>query len=254
MAYKERLDEILARRGFSTNRKIRRFLQRNVVEVNNIRALTGGIKVSLFEDTIKINGKDSNLQPDCFIMMNKKSGYICSNAVDKNLKTEIPLVFDFLPDEIVQNKNLGTLHTIGRLDVDTEGLLVFTTNGDFSHKIALPECHINKTYEIILEKECTLEMQNHYISECEKGISVCEEWNSPAFTCRSATLVFLSPVKCRLTISEGKYHQVKRMIAALGNKVAYLKRISMGSLKLDSTLEPGQWRFLSPDELELFFE
>ncbi|MCR5217547.1 pseudouridine synthase [Treponema sp.] len=258
MPFLERTDVILARRGFSTNKKIRRFLQRNVFEVNGQRILSGGTRINLFEDTININGSPSDLQPDIYIMMNKKSGRICSNYKDPNLKTDPTLVFQDLPQSLKEEADkykLGTLHTVGRLDSDTEGLLIITTNGDYSHRITIPEFHCDKNYYIKLQKECSPLQQEDYIKKCSQGFFIEAEHNytsagyKPAFTCKPSQLTFFSPDECSLTISEGKFHQVKRMIKTLGNQVTYLKRTSMGNLHLDPSLLPGHWRPMTQDEI-----
>ena len=258
MPFLERTDVILARRGVSTNKKIRRFLQRNVFEANGIRVLTGGTRINLFEDSITINGIPSDLRPDIYIMMNKKSGCICSNNRDSNLKTNPPLVFQDIPQELkdeAEKFNLGTLHTVGRLDADTEGLLIITTNGDYSHRITIPEFHCDKTYYLKLKNPCSREEQKEYIKKCSEGFFIEAEHNytsagyKPAFTCKPSALSFISSDECTLTISEGKFHQVKRMIKTLGNHVTYLKRTVMGNLHLDPALLPGQWRHMTQDEI-----
>ncbi len=241
----ERLDDVFSRRGFATYRRIKKFLQHHNVTINGERALTGGFRICLETDSVFIDEKPVTFKPDIFIMMNKHSGFICSTKNEK----ETPSIFTLLPDELKNDSLPGTLHTIGRLDADTEGLLIFTTNGDFSHRITMPQNHVKKTYRIILETPCAQNEQNLWKEKCRTGIFMPREWNSPSFTSLPSEIEFAGETECKLTVSEGKYHQVKRMIAALGNKVAHLKRTAIGNLNLDENLKPGQWRHLLQKEI-----
>ena len=246
-SFSERLDDVLSRRGFATYRRIRKFLTRHTLTINGQRALTGGTRINLFSDKILLDEKPFQILPDTFIMMNKPSGYICSSKEDP--QKSFPTVYSLLDDEILNTQNNLTLHTIGRLDTDTEGLLIFTTNGDFSHRVCMPEFHVKKTYRIILKENVSEEEQARYIKECAAGFFLPREWNSKGFTCKPSELKFNSDNECELTISEGKFHQVKRMILQLGNSVAELKRLSMGNLFLDKSLQPGQWRNMTEKEI-----
>ena len=181
--------------------------------------------------------------------MNKKSGCICSTVSEynKNTSTRIQTVYEFLPCEFSGKLKQGNLHTIGRLDCDTEGLLLFTTNGDFSHKVSMPDFHVKKTYKIILKKSVGQTEQKNMIEKCAEGFFIPRKWNSPAFTCLPSQLILASESEC--TLSEGKFHQVKRMICELGNEVQFLKRLAIGNLTLDEKLQSGQWRYLTQDEI-----
>lgn len=145
----------------------------------------------------------------------------------------------------------GDLHPIGRLDIDTEGLLLFTTDGTLTHRLISPKSHVTKTYYIRLENAVSPEEQKTYSQQAEKGILIAPEGNDEEYLCKPAVLTWISPLECTLVITEGRYHQVKRMIAALGNKVVYLKRQAMAELHLDETLKPGQYRELREEELLL---
>jgi len=250
----EPLSDILLRRKFSSYRKIRKFLQSNIIKLNGIRITNPETPVNLFKDKLVQNDSILNLPPDIYIMLNKKAGTICSNSSCTNSNiNNFPLVFETFPETLYDKTLIPTpLHTIGRLDADTTGLLLITTNGDFSHKLSLPEFHINKTYQITLETPCSLQLQKEYIQKCKEGIFCPQKHSSPAFTAQSAELIFNSETICMLTIHEGKFRQVKRMIEQLGNKVIQLKRISIGALKLDQKLSEGEWRFLTEHELMFF--
>lgn len=145
----------------------------------------------------------------------------------------------------------GELHLVGRLDVDTEGLLLLTTDGGLTHRLISPKSHVTKTYYIRLETPVSPEEQKTYSQQAEKGILIAPEGNDEEYLCKPAALTWISPLECTLVITEGRYHQVKRMMAALGNKVLYLKRQAMAELHLDETLQPGQYRELREEEILL---
>lgn len=145
----------------------------------------------------------------------------------------------------------GELHLVGRLDIDTEGLLLLTTDGGLTHRLISPKSHVTKTYYIRLETPVSPEEQKTYSQQAEKGILIAPEGNDEEYLCKPAALTWISPLECTLVITEGRYHQVKRMIAALGNKVLYLKRQAMAELHLDETLQPGQYRELREEEILL---
>ncbi len=243
----ERIDNIFARRKLYSFRKIRKFLQNHNVQVNEKRIFTSGTKISLFTDEISIDNKKINLKNDIYILMNKPKNFICSTvqAKDKNYKT----VFSLLPQEFLSQSELPKLHTVGRLDVDTEGLLIFTTNGNLSHKLCSPDFHISKKYFLELKNCVFQEEQKIYVEKFAQGFKISSYANEKSFISKPAVLEFLSEKTCHLTISEGKFHQVKRMFLEFENEVVYLKRVQMGNLKLDKNLKTGDWRFLTEDEV-----
>ncbi|MBU3850254.1 MAG: pseudouridine synthase [Candidatus Treponema excrementipullorum] len=145
----------------------------------------------------------------------------------------------------------GELHLVGRLDIDTEGLLLLTTDGGLTHRLISPKSHVTKTYYIRLETPVSPEEQKTYSLQAEKGILIAPEGNDEEYLCKPAALTWISPLECTLVITEGRYHQVKRMMAALGNKVLYLKRQAIAELHLDETLQPGQYRELREEEILL---
>lgn len=179
-------------------------------------------------------------------MMNKPAGYVCKTVSDRN-----PPVYNLLPQEILYIPELGKLHTIGRLDLDTEGLLIFTTDGKLSHYLTLPENHVPKKYYVELSPAVSEEKQVQITEDFQKGIFLPEEKKGKAFTTKPARLQWISHSSCDIWISEGKFHQIKRMFSAEGHSVTFLKRTEMGELKLDSALIPGKYRELLPQELIL---
>lgn len=185
-----------------------------------------------------------------YLVMNKPVGYVCSAVSDSH-----STVYELLPQEmqnLVQNAKRGhRLHTIGRLDADTSGLLLFTDDGYFSHNLTAPDCHVSKTYIAKLARPVTGSEKLEYQHRAREGILLPPEKKADEYFTQPAKLDFLSDDICRLTIQEGKFHQVRRMIAALGNEVVKLTRVAIGELTLDETLKPGEWRRLSEGEVEL---
>lgn len=250
--FRERLDTVLIRRGISTHRRVRRLLQRKSVTVNGARIFDCAHPVSLSADTIAIESTAVPLAPDIYLMMNKGSGTLCSRKKDTLYKT----VYECIPEQYfkyAERNSLQSLHTAGRLDADTEGLLLFTTNGTVSHKLASPQFHVQKTYCIQLEKPVHMQEQKLYSATCEAGFFIPAEKNEKPFVSLPSQLEWISPAQCILTVTEGKFHQVKRMIAALGSKVLHLKRTAIGSLALDCTLKENECRPVSDAELALLF-
>ena len=220
--------------------------------------------------------------------MNKPCGYVCS-AVSDSHKTVYELLTLEL-QELVQGAKRGSrLHTVGRLDADTSGLLLFTTDGYFSHKITastVAECsqsecnettaehgtsevcggfdtpaaqalnhrmhRISKTYRATLINPVSPEVQSEYISRAAAGLTLPPEKKYGEQQAEPAILHFIKSDICEITIHEGKFHEVRRIFRALGNEVTELERIAIGRLELPKDLKTGHWRSLTDDEKELF--
>ena len=202
---------------------------------------------------------------EIYLMMNKPTGYVCSAASDSH-KT----VYELLPPELqylVKNAKRGhRLHTIGRLDAATTGLLLFTTDGMFSHKIAsavpdpalgVPEPVegpyknpiITKTYLANLKHPVNNELQKEYISKAAAGLILPPEKKAPEQKAAPAELSFINESTCRVELCEGKFHEVRRIFCALGNEVTALKRTAIGPLFLPDSLKPGEYTDFSPEEI-----
>lgn len=187
--------------------------------------------------------------PKIYIIMNKPEGYVCS-AVSDSHKT----VYELLPSEfqeLVQNAKRGErLHTIGRLDCNTSGLLIFTNDGIFSHNISAPEKHINKIYEVELKNSVLKEEQIIYQKKALQGLVLPAEKKYGEQKSSPMTITFKSESRCFIELSEGKFHQVKRTFSALGNEVIKLCRIKIGKLELNKNLKPGDYKILNhPPEI-----
>ena len=182
--------------------------------------------------------------------MNKPCGYVCS-AVSDSHKT----VYELLPPELqtfVKNAKRGErLHTVGRLDCNTSGLLLLTNDGDFSNRLTRPENHIPKTYEATLQTPVEPASQTRYIQQAKQGVMLPAEKKAPEQKSGGAQLEFLSPTLCRITITQGKFHQVRRLFQALGNHVTALERLAIGSLVLPPDLPQGKYRLLQTPFLVL---
>lgn len=258
---KLRLDELLVKQELSTYRRARRFLQEHTVLVNNVKILEAGTIVDLKHDILSIDGEIHPLQSEIYLMMNKKQNTVCT--ADEGWHER---VFESIEEKYLHPKGLTKLHAVGRLDLDTEGFLLLTTDGKLSHKLTDPTTHITKTYLVYLRDFCTYDEQQEYSKAFAAGVTVPAEKKSPEFIAKPAelrwydlenyneiekycTLTGAELSYCTLTITEGKFHQVKRMFRAMGNEVIFLKRIAMGNLKLDSNLLPGEYRELTEEEV-----
>ena len=244
MSFDLRLDEVLVKNHISTARRVRRLLQTHKVEVNGLQVFQGGVKVNVWRDDVFIDGKKARILPDLYFMMNKAGGFVCSS-----LEGDERSIFEGFDSSVLFPEGLGPLHSVGRLDMDTEGLLILTTDGDFSHLLTDPKSHVTKTYLVTLRDEVDEGDWKLYKAKVKEGIFVPREKTEPSFTAKSAVLEPIDSRCCHLTVTEGKFHQVKRMFLALGNEVTALKRISMGGLSLDPELKPGTYRKLDEDEL-----
>lgn len=243
---KERIDKILSHNGFGSRKDIKKLLRTCEVLVNGNRIYDPGYQFSKERDIITIDGEEIDLHDNLYLMMNKPQHYVCSTK-----EGDHETVFDLLDDSLRTPYLQDKLHLVGRLDMDTEGLLLFTTDGELTHRLISPKSHISKTYLCGLEHTETADHQTEITRKFEAGIEVGPEDNEQGFTCQPAQIKWIDEKTAHLTIYEGKYHQVKRMFAAVGNKIVYLKRISMGQLKLDESLELGEYKELSESDLQL---
>lgn len=248
----ERLDDLFDRREICTGRRLKRFLQRQNFSVNGKRVYTRGERIAVYHDQLTLDGVPFYLPPDLNLVMNKVKGCLCTTKAG-----EYKTVYDYIPQEyfrkIMLNK-LPTLHTVGRLDGDTEGLLILTTNGDLSHNLAVPENEVSKKYFVQLRDCVDDKMKSIYIEKCSQGIELPPLWNSQGFKTSPSTLLFINDNQCELTVTEGKYHEVKRIFAALDNQVIYLKRIEMGNFCLPPDLSPGMCREMTEKEILLLLK
>lgn len=228
-----RLDKFLKDQGIAVRSEARELIRKGLVTVNDDIVKDPGIHVNTDEDTIKVRGIRIDYRQFVYYMLNKPKGVITATE-DKTLKT----VLDLLPDEI---RRRGVF-PVGRLDKDTEGLLLITNDGAFAHNLLSPKKGVKKLYEALLDSYPGEEA----IKKFEEGVYIGDN-----YTALPAKLEYVSkdPVRALVEIYEGKYHQVKRMFKAVGATVLELKRLKMGDVCLDPSLKPGEFRELTPEEI-----
>lgn len=232
----ERLDKILASQGTLSRRDVKEIVKKGRISINGIVTKKSDVKIDIGKDAVTLDGELLSLKKHIYIMLNKPQGVVSASESDTD-KT----VVDLVPDELFRKG----LFPAGRLDKDTTGFVLLTDDGEFAHRILSPKNHIFKTYLATLEHSLT---QND-IEMLEKGITLAD-----GTTLKEAKVEVIKEGEqplVQIMICEGKYHQVKRMFAAAGNKVIALHRSKMGNLELDSALNPGECREITPDELNL---
>lgn len=230
-----RLDKFLTDMGCGTRSIIKNLVHKGKVSVNGEVIKKPEIKINEDEDVVLLDGEEIKYNRYEYFMLNKPDGYV-SATTDRNEKT----VLDLLKAE----DRRKDLFPVGRLDKDTEGLLVISNDGEMAHKILSPKNHIAKTYYVKVNGR----IENEHIEIFEKGIDIGEKNITKPGILKIIKSSDIS--EAELTIYEGKFHQVKRMFEAVGMKVVYLKRIKMGTLGLDETLKPGEYRRLTLEETE----
>lgn len=230
----KRLDKFLTECFEVSRSLIGKEIRAKKVLVNDILVRDSSFKVAV-GDKVTFNDIDVIVYDKLYFMVNKPENCVCAND-DPNY----PIIFTYLDDAY----GARSCHCVGRLDLDTTGLILITNDGQWSHRITSPKHHLGKTYLVTLQEKITDEA----IKLLSEGILL----NGEVKPTTPAKVEIISDNEIALTIFEGKYHQVKRMIAAVGNEVIALHRMSIGTLKLDPTLEPGMYRELTPEEIALF--
>lgn len=226
----ERLDKLLANTGRWSRKEVKDLVRTGRVTANGKVAAKPEEKYDPAAE-ITVDGEPVYCGGTYYLMLHKPDGYI-SATDDPKQKT----VLDLLPEHL---RRVG-LFPAGRLDKDTEGLLLLTNDGALAHELLSPKKHVDKTYFVRVDGQLDQEDVNAFAD----GMTLAD-----GYTCLSAGLELLErPDEALVTLREGKYHQIKRMLAARGKPVVYLKRLTMGPLKLDETLELGQWRELTAEE------
>lgn len=229
-----RLDKYLTDCGCGTRSEVKKILKTGVVFVNGQQQKDGAQKIQ-DTDLVICAGKQLQYARYHYIILHKPAG--CVTALKDNLHKT---VMDYLPKEICKN-----LSPVGRLDLDTEGLLLLTDNGDLAHRLLSPTHHVPKTYYAQIDGV----VSDADVERFAVGLDIGEtSLTRPAVLKILHTDTHTSEIE--VTITEGKFHQVKRMFQAVGTSVTYLKRLSMGSLSLDAQLQPGEWRYLTKEEEE----
>ena len=227
-----RLDKFLAQMNMGTRSEVKNAIRKGKVTVNGEICKNADVKVDEEKDIICYENKELHYEKYVYFMLNKPAGVV-SATKDNFDKT----VLDLLKDENVQD-----VFPVGRLDKDTEGLLLLTNDGDLAHNLLSPKKHVPKTY-FVRTKEVVTKDQ---LEMLERGVDIGEDTLT-----LPAQSEMITDNEIFLTIYEGKFHQVKRMLKAVGNEVVYLKREKMGELSLDKKLKLGEYRRLTIEEIKL---
>ncbi|MDO5047667.1 MAG: pseudouridine synthase [Anaerococcus sp.] len=229
-----RLDKMIGNAGLDTRKNIKRMAKKGAIRVNGEIVKDTSIKVDPNKDEVYYMDIFVDYFENIYLMMNKPSGYLSATEDPE------PTVIDLL-DDFYQNLDLSIG---GRLDKDTTGLLLLSTDGKFIHRVTSPNSNIFKTYEV----ETRDKIDPSLVEIFEKGVYIKED----DYTARPAKLKILEDKKAIVKVSEGKFHLVKRLFSNNGNEVVSLKRLAIGELFLDSHLDYGEYRELSEKEVDLF--
>jgi 16S rRNA pseudouridine516 synthase len=229
-----RLDKYLANMGLGTRTEVKTAIRKQQIKVNDIVVRTPEIKIDALTDIVTYQGVEVVFEKYEYYMLNKPSGYV-SATTDKREKTVIELISSKKKD----------LFPVGRLDKDTEGLLLVTNDGVFAHNLLSPKKHVRKKYYALVEGRVT----EKDIEDFQKGVDIGEKHLTLPASLEILKSDEISEVI--LSICEGKFHQVKRMFQAVDKKVTYLRRISMGQVTLDEKLDLGSYRRLTAEEVSM---
>lgn len=220
----------LANLGYGSRKEVQRLLRAGIF--THVDGLELKDDSAVQHADLRYKGRPLDPAPGMVLILNKPTGYVCS------MKDRGQLVYELLPSRFSERK--PALSSIGRLDADTSGLLLFTDDGDYLHRIISPKNHVSKVYEVTLARP----IEGHEAAIFASGELVLEAEKTPL---KPAEMEKTGECTARLTLYEGRYHQVRRMFAAVGNHVEALHRSRMGDLTLGA-LKPGQWRLLTPSE------
>ena len=239
MSKKQRIDKVMSNLGYGSRSELKKIWKNGLVKVNGKVINNPGVQVDVENDEIIFDGEKVTYKEFIYLMLNKPDGYI-SATFDKR----DPIVLDLIDKEDLVFEPFP----VGRLDKDTEGLLVLTNDGQLAHRVLSPKKHVPKTYYAKIEGVVT----EDDIKAFAKGVTLDDGYET-----MPAELVILKSdeiSEIELTIHEGKFHQVKRMFESVDKKVIYLKRLSMGKLQLDKNLALGEYRELTDEEIKMIEE
>lgn len=231
---KERIDKLLAGTGSLSRKDVKEMVHRKRITLNGETVTDAGQKMDISSDTLCVDGTPIILKKHIYLMLNKPAG-IVSASNSKSEKT----VVDLVPEDLQRTG----LFPAGRLDKDTTGFVLITDDGAFAHRILSPKNHIKKTYIATLQDP----IDSADIAVLEQGLTLRD---GTQFLPADIEIISDDARQVQIKICEGKYHQIKRMFSAVGNRVTALCRTHMGALELDSALPPGACREISQNELE----
>ncbi len=233
----ERLDKVISNLGYGSRKDVKSFVKKGIVKIDGIVVKDNGMLIDPEKSIIKINGEELLYRKYIYLMMNKPDGVV-SATHDNRDETVIDL--------LALDHQVFEPFPVGRLDKDTVGLLLLTNDGELNHRLISPKWHVDKIYYAKINKK----VDEKDITAFKNGITLDD-----GYKCLEANLEILTSTdegsEVRITIQEGKFHQVKRMFEAVDKKVVYLKREEFGGLLLDPDLEEGEYRELTDEELSL---
>ena len=228
----KRIDKIISEQTYYTRKEIKKLISQGMVYVDGEQVKKSESKYDENNVCVKINGEEIEIKKQIYLLLNKPKGYV-SSTEEKNQKT----VLDLVPDKY-KNRNL---FPAGRLDKDTTGLMLITDDGEFAHNILSPRKHVKKEYEVTLDIPVTSAM----VAGFKNGVNLIDG------ECKEAELTITGEYTGVVVLTEGRYHQIKRMFGCFGAKVLELERIGMGNFTLPDDLTLGECREFTEDELKL---
>lgn len=229
-----RLDKMLAHLGYGSRKEVKEFIRKGCVMVNGAIVVDDDFKVDETLDEVTFLGKELHYEHYRYFLLNKPAGYVSATYDSYD-----PTVIDLISHH--ENKDL---FPVGRLDKDTTGLLLITNDGKLAHNLLVPNKHVDKIYELTF----TGEFKEEYFQRFTEGILL-----EDGYRCKPASFKLIEKNQGLITIQEGKYHQVKRMMNALDMEVQTLKRISFGKLQLPQDLKEGEYIELSKEQIQQIF-
>ncbi|MEH7238950.1 pseudouridine synthase [Bacillus sp. JJ1562] len=231
-----RIDKLLANRGFGSRKEVKGLLKSGAVQINGVPVKDSSKHIKVESDTVTVHGEVIEYKEFIYLMLNKPQGVISATE---------DYLHDTVLDLLEMEDTVYKPFPVGRLDKDTEGLLLLTNDGQLAHQLLSPKKHVPKTYLAIIDGEVTVED----VEAFRNGVTLDDGYET-----MPAVLTIISSglrSEIEVIIEEGKFHQVKRMFEAVGKRVVYLKRIKMGPLPLDETLDLGEYRELTDEEVML---
>ena len=228
-----RLDKFISECGIASRKETALAAKRGLLLVNGVPVKDASKHINPDTERVTFMGREVEYRRFTYVMLNKPEGYVSATE-----DSRLPVVTELLPEELRRRE----LFPVGRLDRDTVGLMILTNNGPLAHTLLSPKRHVEKEYRF----ECAEPLPEGAEVKFSEGVTLAD-----GYECKSAGLSLDESRKSGIiTLTEGKYHQIKRMIASLGNKVTYLERISFGGIPLDTSLSRGEWRYLTDAEAE----
>ena len=228
----ERLDKVISNQIGYSRKEVKDLVKQKRIIINGDVALKSDVKIDVLVDKILVDGEEISFKKYVYLMLNKPKGYV-SATEDKNM----PTVLELVPVEYSHRD----LFPAGRLDRDTTGLMLITDDGEFAHNILSPKKHVKKTYNVTID----ISMTNDMVIGFKNGVNLIDG------ECKEAELTITGEYTGVVVLTEGRYHQIKRMFGCFGAKVVELERIGMGKFILPSDLELGSCREFTEEELSL---